>query len=638
MSRSTPTVLTPIRIAGHLLKNRIVSAPMHFHSGNCNEPYPTEESIRFFEERAKAGVGLVTCAGVCVKGFKLPGIMCSWDVRDLNNCKPLAAMADRIHVYGAKCTMEILCTLYDDYSVSDGVSPVLNPDIKGREMPVDKMMEYKEWVVDTAKAIIGCGFDGIMIHMGHGFALSQFMSPYFNKRTDEYGGSRENRCRYSVEILDDIRAAIGPEKIIEVRMSATDLIEGSVDLEEGIKIGEILQHHCDILQVSIGSHTPESMTITHPCGFLPPTPNIYLADAFKKSGKISACKISTIGGIGSVKDAEAILNNGTADLVVIGRSLIADPEWIKKGAQGREDDVRPCVKCMRCHDTDCYWLHTECTVNPGYSIQEALRNVPAPKYTKKVAVVGGGPAGLQAAITACDRGHDVVLFEKTASLGGTLKFTKYVSFKYPLNDYMNYLIHQVGKRNISVRYNVEATMDDLNDFDAVICAIGAEPIIPNIPGIDQAIPVREVFGNEDKLNQTVAIIGGGEIGLETALHLAEKGKEVSIIEMQSEAAPDALPTHRNELLLKINKTPQITVYCSRKCKAVKENYVIVGGEDGEEEIYAESVVICAGMRPRICEVDSMIDATNEFAAAGDCIKARNVAAAVKEAYYASLQL
>lgn len=632
-----PKVLQPVRIGGVLLKNRIISAPTTMHSLSNGELYPTEDAISFFESRARAGVGMVTVAGLKVgKDVADDGQNTAWDVNQPNHRNKLMELVERVHFYGAKISMELIGIFPEGYTVSDGCS--IMGWATGHEITREAMEQFKEEWAQAAADLVDCGFDAILIHSGHSVPLAQFLSPLTNKRTDEYGGSTENRCRYLIEILDAIRARVGNKLLIEVRISGTEFEEGGIDLEEGIRIGELIQDHLDILQVSAGMHNPKWMTWVHPCGFRPPMPNVCVAEAFKKTGKFHV-PIVTLGAIDSLESAESIIADGKADLVTMARSLIADPELIRKGMKGKTADVTPCIKCMRCHDSTVYGHHFQCAVNPTAGLEASLQKlVQEPGERKKVAVIGGGPAGMKAACVASDRGHQVTLFEQSGRLGGMLHYAGYFSFKYPVKDYMNWLIAQVNKRPIDVKLGTKAAPETVQGYDAVLVAIGAEPLILPVPGVEQAKIAIETLGHEDTLGDSVILIGGGQVGCETALHYAKLGKKVTVMEMQAELAPDASTTGRNELLTEIEKEPNFITLTGARCVSLTATSVTYEKDGKLETISADSVVLSAGMKAKTREADSFIGTALDFAEIGDCVRARTVEYATKEAYYAAVNL
>lgn len=632
-----PKVLQPVRIGGVLLKNRIISAPTTMHSLSNGELYPTEDAISFFESRARAGVGMVTVAGLKVgKDVADDGQNTAWDVNQPNHRNKLMELVERVHFYGAKISMELIGIFPEGYTVSDGCS--IMGWATGHEITREAMEQFKEEWAQAAADLVDCGFDAILIHSGHSVPLAQFLSPLTNKRTDEYGGSTENRCRYLIEILDAIRARVGNKLLIEVRISGTEFEEGGIDLEEGIRIGELIQDHLDILQVSAGMHNPKWMTWVHPCGFRPPMPNVCVAEAFKKTGKFHV-PIVTLGAIDSLESAESIIADGKADLVTMARSLIADPELIRKGMKGKTADVTPCIKCMRCHDSTVYGHHFQCAVNPTAGLEASLQKlVQEPGECKKVAVIGGGPAGMKAACVASDRGHQVTLFEQSGRLGGMLHYAGYFSFKYPVKDYMNWLIAQVNKRPIDVKLGTKAAPETVQGYDAVLVAIGAEPLILPVPGVEQAKIAIETLGHEDTLGDSVILIGGGQVGCETALHYAKLGKKVTVMEMQAELAPDASTTGRNELLTEIEKEPNFITLTGARCVSLTATSVTYEKDGKLETISADSVVLSAGMKAKTREADSFIGTALDFAEIGDCVRARTVEYATKEAYYAAVNL
>lgn len=639
MKKKYEHVLNPIRIGKHVLKNRIIAAPVTLHSASNGEPYPTESAMKFFVERAKAGAGLVVCAGVKVLPVEDDGLHTNWNLYKHNAMHRLAELAERIHFYGAKASMELIGIFEDGYVASEG-GLLMDGVTPGREIPVNEMMRYKEGYAHSAEMLMKLGYDGILLHFGHGIPMGQFLSPLTNKRTDQYGGSFENRVRYIIEILKAIRERVGDNMIIEIRMSADEFKEGGIDIKEGIKIAEVLQEYADIIQASCGMITPDLMCRTHPCDFYPPMPNVYLAEALKQSGKIKKL-VTAIGGIGSLEDADEIIASGKADFVAISRAFIADPELIRKSVEGRPDDVVPCIKCMRCHDSTVFGNFLRCSVNPTIGMLHCIDSmIVPPKSKKKVAVIGGGPGGIYAALTASKRGHSVTLYEKTDSLGGNLKFASKAEFKYSLRRFMEYLIKQVKKSNVKVELNRYVLPEDIKNegYDAIIVAVGSEPLIPPIPGVEHTVHAIDLYGKEDTLGDNLVIIGGGQIGCETALHLARLGKKVTILEMRDELAPDASVTYRGDLLSHMNKEPNLTQITSAKCTAINLNSIVYERENTAYTLDTDSVILAAGMKPRISEGEAFVGIAPIYWVVGDCVGARNVEAATREGYFAGVNI
>ena len=626
-----PHALSPIRVGKHVLRNRLIVSPTRISSLHSGANIPSEEAITFWDNRAKTGVGLVTITGVAL----VPTWEDRWDLAIRQTRDRLTTMVERIHFYGAKAAMQLAGYFWDDYGVSDGALGMFGrPAI---EIPVDEMMRYRDKYVETVAMLKNLGFDGIFLHFGHATPLAQFMSPYTNKRTDEYGGTFENRTRYVLDILKSVRETIGDDMMIEARISGTEYQPGAIDIEEGIRIGEALSPYLDILQVSAGMHRPDWMTYTHPSGFRPRLPNIHAAEALKKSGRIK-CLITGIGAIRDLEDAEYIITSGKADLTAMARALIADPEMIKKCAEGRIEDVTPCIQCMRCHDSGAYGGHHQCSVNPKAGLEFWIeRMVEPPAREKKVAVIGGGPAGMRAALTAAERGHSVTLYEMSDSLGGLMKYADHVSFKYPHARYMKFMVDQIAKSKVDVILNTRATPEIIKagGYDAVISAVGSEPLIPHIPGVGNAVTAIEAHASEDKLGENIVIIGGGQVGVELALHLDMSGKKVTLLEMLREIAPDASPTQRGELIARLRDSG-IKLINYAKCTSVEPGKVVYDNDGVEKSVEADDIILAVGMKPKFEESDSFIGAADYFAAAGDCNKPRILEWATKEGYYAAM--
>ena len=421
MKQAYSRILTPIRIGNTLFRNRIFIAPTDLLALQIGEPIPTEEAIIHFTNRAKAGAACVTCCGASILPILPDRNDLYWDIYHNTSVNRLAQLAERIHFYGAKASMEIgICgVVAEGIVVSEGAPTIWGAP--GKEMTEDDINRLVEAYAKGASVMKEAGFDMILLHFGHGLQVGQFLSPLTNKRTDKYGGSLENRARFPIMIIDRIRQAVGRNLLIEVRISGTEYEPGGIQIDESIAFAKMIQDKIDLIQISAGLHNPKWMTTTHPCGFLPSTPNIFLAEAVKKAGL--SIPVAGIGGIQDLDEAEQLLADGKADVLALTRGIIADTELVEKAYENRPDDVVPCIKCMRCHDSVVFEHHYSCAVNPTIGLEHMLDQLITPaKAQKRVAVVGGGPAGMNSALVAAERGHQVTLYEKSDALGGALKF------------------------------------------------------------------------------------------------------------------------------------------------------------------------------------------------------------------------
>jgi 2,4-dienoyl-CoA reductase-like NADH-dependent reductase (Old Yellow Enzyme family)/NADPH-dependent 2,4-dienoyl-CoA reductase/sulfur reductase-like enzyme len=512
------------------------------------------------------------------------------------------------------------------------------------------------------------GFDGIQVHGGHGWMLQQWLSPRTNHRTDEYGGSTDNRCRFPVRIMKRIRERVGDDFIIELRVSGEEPnFANGMKKEQIARLAQLLEGVVDIMHISvglynmpIGSRIYSNMYHEHFC-------NLEQA-AFVKANTKNML-VTMVGGVNNPEEADRFIGEGKLDFVSMARQMTADINFPNKCMAGHPEDINRCLRCSYC------MMHTKdkegeaidmapapmgpapsaakdgkqlpapppmeqiCSVNPEYGVTIPEGGWPKVTRAKKVLVIGGGCAGMTAAITAADRGHNVTLVEKTDKLGGILKFTDNDTFKYDLKNYKDLLIRRVGQRKIRVLLNTEAdaalVAREAPDF--IIAAVGASASKPDMPGIEHTIPALDTYYGA-KLGKNVVIVGGGLTGCETAISIAAEGKKVTILKRSAPIAHDA-PEGTRQVICEEFAKYGIKYFTDLKFKGIAPNGVTAVNKEGIEYFYPADSIVCAmGMNPNTKTVAALRSAAGNtpFQAVGDCTKAADVAKAQRAAYIAAI--
>lgn len=646
MKTKYPHMFSPITIGGVTFKNRIWSAPAGAHLLYGKEGYPNDHVIAYYANKAKGGSANITVSAQNMDVYReYDSAHAHEDIFDVENHRFWNQLTDAIHFYGAKASLELLGFTYHGRNYKgELVSYSVNGEPGTEPLNRAVMEQIASLYADAAENAIKCGFDMILIHGGHGLILSQILSPKFNIRTDEFGGSLENRAKFPIMILDAIRQRVGRKLLIEYRISGSEL--GGDDCftpDDCVAFLEMIQDKIDIAHISAGSFFTDTEHIMHPNNFLLPGHNTYLAEYVKKSGKIRI-PVLTLGAYQQPRDIEAALAAGKADLVAMARGTIADAELVNKARKGKEDEIIPCIKCFHCLD---YRRAATfgCAVNPTVGREARLKQLVPPKEeTKRVVIIGGGPAGMEAAITAKQRGHQVILLEQAEMLGGKLNFSQQVPFKRDLCKLMDYLIHMVDKLGVDVRLNTEATPElvEALEPDVVIAAVGATALVPPIPGIDgdNVITAEEAYrkikAGED-IGTTVVVLGGGDVGCETAVYLAqEAGKTVSLVEMTDTLAAASCSIPRTAITKEIEKC--VDAHVNARCTGITKEGLTYLDTEGEHMLRADTVVLSAGMVPRSQQAEAFRTIAGEFFTVGDCVKANNVRTAIRTGYDSAIQL
>ncbi len=640
-----PHLCSPLKVGPLTLRNRMASAPTSLATLGPGG-HPSLENIAYYELRAKGGACIVTMGDVIVHGTGLahPEAVLLTDPDVLPALVPLA---EAIRRHGAVASIEIdhgggkANPMFTSDHVSHGPSAIRAAGGYDVEpMSVDFLHEIADAYGKGAAVAKLAGFQMVTLHAGHGWLIHQFLSPLTNHRGDEYGGSFENRCRFMLEVIGRIRAHCGPDFPIEVRMSGTELADeqGGYTLADGVEIAKVLDGKVDLIHVSTGGGHPSGGTVMHPSMFLPHGCNVYLAAEIKKH---VSTPVATVGSLSEPDKMEQIIASGQADLVCMARALIADPYLPQKVMEGRPEDIRPCQRCYNCQGGMFVTRNMRCAVDPVIG-NELRGQIPVPlTRPRKVLIAGGGPAGMVAAVTAAKRGHDVTLCEASDSLGGAIRYAKHVPFKKYLDDYLHYLIRQVGRAGVQVRLGTRVTPDLAEALapDVLIAAVGARPIVPKLPGMDLPHVVmggkaHEVIGT---LGQRVAIIGGGLVGTELAIHLADLGKRPVVLEMRGDYAVDSNPQHKNaihwqkEHLIDFRLNTRVTAVTPEGLEAV---------DQAGQPVFvpADSVVVAVGYRADETQVEALRFTAPEFHWIGDCYRPGKVGDAVRMGYYTALDL
>lgn len=651
MKRDFPHLCEPLQVGRVTLCNRMCSAPLGATDIDANGT-PGPRTQGFYEARAKGGAAVVTVSELVVHpetdgsqmlhlGLTVPGQLAAFTF-----------VADAIKRHGAVPSIELshsgqyagtymvdkkskaeLC----QYGPSDGVRP---DGMKVRALTHEQIDSIVAAYAQAAGLAKRAGFEMVMVHAGHGWLLNQFLSPYFNKRDDEYGGSLENRVRLTRRVLEAVRAEVGQGFPIELRMSGAELFDGGYDVEEGCRIAQALEDLVDIIHVSAGSYQ-FGFSITHPSMFREHGCNVHLAARIKQC---VSKPVATIGGLSDPAQMEEIVASGQADLVVMGRALLADPEIPNKVMANNADDVVKCLRCFVCMAERPVTQTRRCAVNPRIGREiEGLETLPVPEACRKrVLVVGGGIAGMVAACTAAERGHSVVLCEAAGELGGILRTEAALTFKRDMYELGRSYARRCERLGVDVRLNtpVDAALAEELAPDACIVAVGSEAIPLPIPAAEgvQVLSIDELYLEGAATGDEVVVLGGGLTGSECALNLARQGKRVHVVEMRDALAPDANIRHRPILLAEV-EAAGVDVVLNARGKEVRGDGLLVEEADGAERLVPGQTVVCAiGQRSRRAAADALLDAAPFVRVVGDAKRPANITTAVYEAFHAALDI
>ena len=633
-------LFSPISIKGKTIKNRFTVPAMV--TDYCNDDgTATERYIAYHEEKAKGGWGLMITENYNVDplghGFKATAGL--WNDDQIESHSELPK---RVHQYGATILAQIYhCGRQTNSEAIDGLprssSAIMCPF--GDEIPVPfTTEEVKEMVGkfgDTALRAKKCGFDGVEIHGAHGYLITQFFSPYSNKRIDEYGGNFWNRTKFAREIIRDVRAKCGEDFIVGMRISADEFVEGGLTIEDNKAIARMMEAEgLDILHVSAGNYLSVDLNVASSH-----TNHGWFTDWAKAIKEVVSIPVITVSRINDPFLAESILASDKADFVAMGRASLADPALPNKTQEGRFEDIRRCIGCNDgCIGTLFEDKAIRCVLNPELGF-EYLGGIQPAEVKKDVAVVGSGPAGLYAAIAAARSGHQVTVYEKDEHAGGQFYLAAIPPTKGEITDFIVWQLAQCKKLGIDIKYNTEATVDlfKSNNPDSIILATGSVPVFPPIPGLKENAKVtfaKDILDGKVKPGSKCVIIGGGQVGAETAHFLSQMLKNVTVVEMRDTIASDA-PIAIQWHLTKALKNRDVTLLTGSSVVRIEEDAVVVKDANGvESAIPADTIVIAAGYRAANPLETTLVAENFKVQVVGDAKQARNVLAATKEGYLA----
>ncbi len=616
-------LFSPIRVNSLVLPNRIIAAPF------------TDESESPEKMQSGAAINYIGSMGIDHKSARWYGAPYPFAKEQRYETK------DQLDYYksgGSYVGAELMHPgLWNRVEETWGPNEEINPEgFPVKKLEEKDMQEIAESFGRSALDAKNFGFDLVVLHFAHGWLIPQFLSPAINKRTDEYGGSYENRARFPLECVRKTREYVGPDFPIDMRISANEWIENGIEFEDVLHFIKDCEPYIDMVNISAGTDMDKGGNVhMAQSAFEPHCTNKEYARLVKQN--VSKIAVSVVGSVMTPAEANEMIREGYCDLVYLGRALLADSYWIKKAQAGNDEDIRPCLRCTYCMHWATERRSRRCSVNVRpWRLDYVPQKLEKAEVTKKVMIIGGGVAGMNAALTALERGHEVTLYEKEGQLGGLLKYSEYDDSKQDIRRYRDYLIRQIEKSDVKVFLNTAVTKEMIEECkpDEVIVAIGSEPSVPRISGIENAIQALDAYPQLDDLPENIIIIGGGTIGCELAIDLGKRGRKVTLLE-----ATDRL--HRQDSIYydivldqQLAKYPSVNCRTSVTVSRIEKNSVTYADADNNQTVQkTDCVIIATGMKAKRDEAFSLFAPEFSTHMIGDCTGAGKIRDANEDAYF-----
>ena len=638
-----PNLFSPIKIGETTIKNRVFMPPIS--TNLADKGYVTDALVKHYAARAKGGVGLIVTEVTTVEPtyVYLPGDMSIADDSFIPGWKKLT---DAVHQYGTKILPQLFHPAYMAFPIP-GTPRLIAPSFVGpyyaKEAPRPVTVEELHTIIkqfgEAALRVKKAGADGVEIHAAHAHGLlGGFLSPLYNKRTDEYGGDINGRLRLTLEVIREVRKTCGSDFIIDVRISGDEYSDGGLNLNDAIYVSKQLEKAgVDMLHVSGGTTIKRGSSI--------PAPGTKMGSHSALSAEIKkyvSIPVATVGRITEPWIAEELIANGKADICMIGRANLCEPEFCNKAQAGKIDEIRPCIGCLRCLNGIMFGKRVSCTVNPSFEPENEDTLLPA-DTKKNVLVIGGGPAGMEAAFVAAKRGHHVVLADKQDDLGGTVRIAAVPIAKQDLTQLIKYQAHKLEQAGVEVLLNTEITLEVIKeqytDYEIILCG-GSTPIVPSfMTEFKDYMTADDVLYGRKFPGRKIVIIGGGSVGCETADYLAPilndrfpRNREIILIEMAHEIMANESGPGRS-LLVQRMMGKGIQIICDAKVEKVSNDTIQYSKNGVDYEITdADTLVLAMGYRPNVTLQEQLADAGVAYTVLGDCNKLGNIKDAISAGY------